>query len=189
MGERAGGGWVRLGVTGHRTFADRDAVTALVDQVLDRIGGHGEVVSSLAEGADRLVAQRAHDRLGWALDVVLPLDPVDYAADFADIESRTEFADLLVAADHVEEVPPEPTRPLAYRAAGLRMLERCDAIIAIWDGEGARGAGGTAEIVGQARDLGYPVAWIRVERPDHPSAPVGNAAAPTLIEERWPWNS
>jgi hypothetical protein len=50
---------VRVGVTGHRSLADIDAVIRAVDDVLDRVaGGPIEVRSSLAEGADRIVVER-----------------------------------------------------------------------------------------------------------------------------------
>jgi hypothetical protein len=39
-------------------------------------------------------------------------------------------------------------------------VDRCDAIIAVWDGEKSRGRGGTAEIVGYAQEQGVPIAWV-----------------------------
>ena len=40
------------------------------------------------------------------------------------------------------------------------MVDRCDAVIALWDGEKSRGRGGTAEIVGYAQEHGVPIAWV-----------------------------
>jgi len=39
-------------------------------------------------------------------------------------------------------------------------VDRCDALIALWDGEDPRGQGGTAEIVAYAQENGVPIAWI-----------------------------
>ena len=39
-------------------------------------------------------------------------------------------------------------------------MDRCDAIIAVWDGEKSRGRGGTAEIVGYAQEQSVPIAWV-----------------------------
>lgn len=173
---------LRLGVTGHRIFSSVAAVSALVDDALAGLGRHGRhgcVVTSLAEGADRLVARRAARLPGWALEVVLPLDPDDYEADFAGDASVAEFRRLLASAAAVEKVPPEASREDAYLAAGLAVLERSDALLAIWDGEAARGRGGTAEIVAEARARALPLTWVRVGRSGH--------VMPTRTEERWPW--
>jgi hypothetical protein len=40
------------------------------------------------------------------------------------------------------------------------VVDRCDALIAVWDGEKSRGRGGTAEIVGYAQEQGVPIAWV-----------------------------
>lgn len=174
-----GSAGVRVGVTGHRTFAEVAAVSALVDDVLAGLGARGRVVTSLAEGADRLVARRAARLEGWAHEVVLPLDPTDYEDDFADEASVAEFRLLLASAAEVEELPPAATREDAYLAAGIAVLDRSDALLAVWDGEGARGRGGTAEIVAEARARALPLTWVHVGR----SVPV----MPTRTQERWLW--
>jgi hypothetical protein len=42
-------------------------------------------------------------------------------------------------------------------------VDRCDALIALWDGKKSRGRGGTAEIVGYAQEHGVPIAWVHTE--------------------------
>lgn len=42
-------------------------------------------------------------------------------------------------------------------ATGLIVVERCDALLAAWDGEPAGGFGGTADVVAYARSRGRPV--------------------------------
>lgn len=159
---------MRVGVSGHRLLADPSAVAAAVDQALDRVGaGHDLVaVSSLAEGADRIVAARVLAR-GGRLEVVLPLPADDYATDFADAGSRDEFAALVAVADRVSVVPPDPADPsreAAYARAGSAVLDACDVLLALWDGAPAHGRGGTAEVVAEARDAGRRVEVITVER-------------------------
>jgi hypothetical protein len=41
--------------------------------------------------------------------------------------------------------------------ASLRMLEQADELVTVWDGQPARGHGGTADVVAAARDRGIPV--------------------------------
>jgi hypothetical protein len=179
---------VRVGVTGHRAFPDADRVADAVDRTLDTVEARGPatVVSSLAEGADRLVARCALARPGWTLAVVFPLERSDYLTDFENEASRREFDTLVARAEEVEQVPPAASRTEAYARAGHRVVDRSDALVALWDGQPAAGEGGTAEIVGYARSLGRPLAWVRVVNtvrtppPDHDDPP-------GITWERWPW--
>lgn len=152
-------------------MADPDAVSAAVDAVLDRLGEGGTValtaVSSLAEGADRLVARRVLDRPDGRLVALLPLEPDDFATDFESDASVREFNELLAAADEVQVIPADPadaSREAAYERAGLAVLAGCDVLVALWDGEPSRGRGGTAELVEQARGSGHLVEVIEVAR-------------------------
>lgn len=123
-----------------------------------------EVWSSLAEGADRVIARQLLER-GAALIAVLPLEPDDYRRDFTATESLAEFDHLLARAHQVHIVDPgEPTREAAYEAAGLAVVDAVDVLIALWDGGGSRGRGGTAEIVDEARRRGREVVVVPVTR-------------------------
>ncbi|MCU1689306.1 MAG: hypothetical protein JWN20_1234 [Jatrophihabitantaceae bacterium] len=166
---------VRIGVTGHRLLADLAAVRASVDAVLDRLllsaapaaAVPAMVISPLAEGADRLVARAVLDRPGGALEVLLPLRVSDYLTDFATPASRAEFRELLAAARSVAVVPgDEPSRAAAYERVGRAVVDGCDVLIALWDGEPGAGRGGTAEIVHYARANGVPVEIVAVRRGD-----------------------
>ena len=161
-----------MGVSGHRLLADPAQVATDVDAVLDDLAtAHPAAsfvaVSSLAEGADRIVAERILARPDGALEVFLPLPGDDYAIDFDGAASRQMFNDLLVAADRVTVIPHDPadaSREAAYARAGTAVVEASDVLLALWDGLGARGRGGTAEVVAEARDLGIDVRVITVER-------------------------
>jgi hypothetical protein len=142
-----------------------DRIGAGVDEALRRIdqafpGRMRTVLSSLAEGADRLVARRAFERRGTRLVALLPLPRADYLQDFALEESQREFLDLLDQADEIEEPPASGPREQAYETAGRAMLDRSDVVIAAWDGQAPQGQGGTGAVVAQARARGLPIAWI-----------------------------
>ena len=62
-------------------------------------------------------------------------------------------------------VPPCPLREAAYAAAGLAVLDRCDLLIALWDGMPARGPGGTGDQVAEARARALPLVWIHADQP------------------------
>jgi hypothetical protein len=124
------------------------------------------IVSSIAEGADRLVAD-AGLAAAFGLEVVLPFARSEYAKDFDTAASKAQYERLLDRAGVVFELDGAGgDRPRAYEAAGLVMLANCDLLIAIWNGEEAAGVGGTAHIVSRAIADGIPVAWIRPENPE-----------------------
>jgi hypothetical protein len=159
---------VRIGVTGHRHLADPVAVAAAVDTVLDELCpvGHPDavvVVSSLAEGSDRLVADRVLARPPATLHAVLPLPTSDYRSDFP--ETAAEFDTYLSRAAAIDVTGTAGTaREGAYQAAGRAMVSASDVVVAVWDGRPAAGQGGTAEIVGYARRRGIPVRVVPAER-------------------------
>ena len=125
------------------------------------------MVSSLAEGSDRIAAQAAL-AIGLPLDVVLPCSRTIYEQTFADDPSRAEFgalfdrarARLILPLREAPEAAREAQLAQAYEAAGLTMLAQADILIAVWDGEPARGRGGTGDIVDDAARQGTPVVVI-----------------------------
>jgi len=161
----------RIGITGHRHLNAPDALVPAIREALrrllkDLLPGHAGsdvvlvAVSSLAEGADRLVARELLAEPGARLEVILPVARSAYAEDFRDTTSRKEFQNLLARASQVRQAPGRPTRQEAYEWAGRRVVDRCDALLAVWDGQPAGGRGGTAEIVQYARDREVPLGWV-----------------------------
>lgn len=160
---------VSVGVTGHRVLAEVEKLEAGIDAALAEIERHfGDapitIVSALAEGADRLAAERALLRPGARLEAVLPLPQPEYERDFQEASSLAAFRQLLARADRIVELPDRSGdrdgRVEAYLAGGQYLLDRCDVILAVWDGQGAQGRGGTGNIVELATAQGQPVAWV-----------------------------
>jgi hypothetical protein len=161
---------LRIGVTGHRQLPESinwreriDAALGLMEARLAPAGGTPLawlVISSLAEGADRLVAEAILDRPGSLLEVPLPLSRNDYQTDFKSDESKAAFAKLYDQASLITHAPRFESRDSAYEWAGLAMVGRSDIVIAVWDGLPSRGMGGTADIVRLARRYGRPVVHV-----------------------------
>ncbi|HEY1169312.1 MAG TPA: RyR domain-containing protein [Candidatus Limnocylindrales bacterium] len=156
---------LRIGVTGHRVLAETDLVMGGIEKALARIeAGHPGrslvVVSSLAEGADRLVAEAVLRRPGARLEAILPLSKFDYLNDFAWPDSKEEFLRFLARTDDVVELPARASRDEAYAAANDRVLDGVDVLVAVWDGNDAQGQGGTAQVVARARARRVPLAWV-----------------------------
>jgi hypothetical protein len=175
---------ITLGVTGHRHLRDIDGLIPRIDAVLDHIearwpGASLTVISSLAEGSDRLVAERVLCRPRTRLVVPLPMPEEVYMRDFTSLDSQRQFLGLLARADEIVRFPPAPSRPAAYEQAGRYMLDHCDLLIALWDGQPAQGDGGTGSIVASARRREMPLAWIHACNckpglaPSTPLAPQG----------------
>lgn len=155
---------VRIGVTGHRFLSEANQLIGGIEKVCGRITlafpNHSwQIISPLAEGADRLVTKilLAH---GADLLVPLPLPVETYLEDFRSEQSKQEFNMLLNRAVQVIQLPTASTRNDAYYAAGIYVLEHSDFLIALWDGKKAQGKGGTGEIVDIARQKGIPLGWV-----------------------------
>jgi len=162
-----------IGVTGARTLTNASLVGSRIESVLAKICDELQrrsvaplryvILSPLAEGADRLVAWKGFEMLDADLEVVLPLDESDYIDDFETPESKAEFKKLRARAQRLTQVDPAANRAEAYEMAGRYVVDHCDVLIALWDGEPASGRGGTAEIVSYARRQGCPLYWISTE--------------------------
>jgi predicted acylesterase/phospholipase RssA len=161
-----------VGVTGHRPNRlprSFDSITAGLESALDEIQLEWPyrkyvLLSGLAEGADRLAAEAALRR-GWQLDAVLPFSKQRYLQDFETEASKADFERLLAASNKVFELSSGDRfqgahLANAYAALGDELVERCDAIIAIWDGKPAQGKGGTVDVMASALYAHIPVYWI-----------------------------
>ncbi|MDP6454930.1 MAG: hypothetical protein QF898_16625 [SAR202 cluster bacterium] len=166
---------LRVGVTGHRRLPDDDDLSAQVFRAIDRarelVASSNDlpvrlrVISPIAEGADRLVAHAGLVDDTSELEVPLPMTREQYAEDFETDESKAEFDALLEQADLVTVMSESQTREEAYERAGRHVVDRCDVLIALWDGEPSRGRGGTAEVVAYARDAGVPILRVSTDAP------------------------
>lgn len=152
-----------VGVTSHRDLVAAD-LPQLRQCVANALAGLRNafpefqliVLSPLAEGGDRLVAEVGLE-LGARLVVPLAM-PVDlYAKDFTGTGSRAQFDQLLAQAEVVPmPLPadgaealhlPGSQRDRQYLLAGLHVASHCHLLIALWDGSADGGLGGTAQIV------------------------------------------
>lgn len=159
-----------VGVTGHRDLASDDdsAVERQVRDVFSNLQTaypHTPIVllSSLAEGADRLAAHVALD-CGAELFAVLPMKAQFYESDFASAESVDEFRRLMQQSCGSAIVDaPGPEREQRYAAAGAFVVSHSEILIALWDGNEEELPGGTSQIVRFAL-RGVPVNFLSGSR-------------------------
>jgi hypothetical protein len=172
----------RVGVTGKRALSDgaiaplRAGVVRVLTLLRDEVLRHARtaeaasaynigrppsfrLLSPLAEGADRLVAEAALP-LGYVLEAPLPFPQADYESDFR--ASVPAFRALLGRAAHRLELDGArgDHEDPSYEAVGRHVVRNADLMIAIWDGRAAGGRGGTADIVRFAISAGVPVWWL-----------------------------
>jgi hypothetical protein len=158
-----------LGFTGHRKLEHEVQCSAAVLTFLEQQKQAGQAVygvCSVATGADLLFSEGCL-RLGVPLRVLLPMPLEIFRNDFAEADwARVEA--VLRAAVSVEVTGQdasgmESDRNERYYECGLETVQQSQMLLAVWDGQPARGLGGTAEIVAFAREMGRRVVWIHSE--------------------------
>jgi len=167
---RLPGGHLRIGVTGHRNIdCNHPGLQSTIIDELQWLRKKSEekpmaILSALAEGADRLVAQLAIAHLDAVLVAPLPFSRREYVKDFTSGASIHDFDQLLYRAfswfalatdSEVISAGPKGRRHF-YARAGAFIVQNCHALIAIWDGLPVRGFGGTAQVVQWARERKTP---------------------------------
>jgi hypothetical protein len=146
-----------VAVTGHIDIRPEDT-TALGDRVreilqrLQRKYPHTEIelLSPLAEGADRLVARVALE-FGIRLVAPLPMEPDEFKKDFADADSIREFDELRAKAVRTFVVKGpnglDDPRPHCYARVAAYNVTHCHLLLALWNGLWTHKIGGTSEVV------------------------------------------
>jgi hypothetical protein len=154
-----------VAVTGHRDLRPGDTeylqkqVLAILQELTDKYPFTPiELLSGLAEGADRIVA-RVAVQSGVTLLACLPMDRALYEMDFETADSRCEFEDLLRRAREIITMPLAsgstaesvkqrgPRRNLQYQLLAEYLVQHSQILIALWDGMDTKLVGGTAAVV------------------------------------------
>lgn len=150
----------RLGITGHQSIpeAARDFVMEALEREIESASTGGLLwgITSLAVGADQLFAELVHF-VGGRLHVVLPSSRYENTFDS---EGLSRFRALLALAPKVERLQFDQPSEESFLAAGRRVVDLCDTLLAVWDGKPSRGLGGTADIVQYAQASGRRVGII-----------------------------
>lgn len=147
---------MRVAVTGHRGLSapTEQLVEAAIRARLADLG-HDELVglSCLADGADQLFARAVLDA-GGELEVVIP---AKLYREGLPRESWPAYDALLARATTTHALDHVESDERAHMDASRLMLDHADRLLAVWDGQPARGYGGTADVVQLARDRGIEV--------------------------------
>lgn len=147
---------MRVGITGHRGLSP--AVEKLVRASLDAEVKKYEPtelrgVSCVADGPDTWFAESVL-AAGGRIEVVIPADQY---RDGLPSAHHVAYDALLRQAVEIHHTGMGESTSQAHMAGSEILVGLVDRLIAVWDGEAARGFGGTADVVAYARRTGVPV--------------------------------
>ena len=153
-----------IGVTGHRDLSAEEIPdlkkrlnTVIANLQKEYSNTSIVMISSLADGADRLAAEVAIEK-GIGLIAPLPMPQELYEQDFSETSVK-QFRNILDRADMVITLPIEPgstidairaggdSRDRQYHAVGRFIVEHSLILIALWDGVTDGPIGGTSQVV------------------------------------------
>jgi hypothetical protein len=154
-----------VGFTGHRQIADPPRAAAAIRESLETLcrefSGEWIALSSIADGGDRIFVEEAQ-RMGLDWHAILPLPRSEFARDFAPAEWK-EVEEKLATAGHLRVISENGDREDAYLDGGVETVNGADVLIAVWNGDQARGKGGTGQVVQYAKSIGKPILIIDAE--------------------------
>lgn len=157
--------WI-VGFAGHRHLADpaaaKQAILASLREFREKVDGVLTGRSSAAAGADLLFLEACRE-LGVAYSVVLPFTEDRFSEDFENPEEWAKAKELIDRASNVEIAPGNEPAPEAYHLAAREIMDVSDAMLFLWDGQPARGIGGTGETVVEARERPLPYQLIAAD--------------------------
>lgn len=139
---------MKVGITGHQ---ERAGIrwSWVAEAVRAELAGHTKgtyALSSLAVGADQVFAEVALD-LGIPLIAILPIDNYER---FFEGPALQNYRRLIQRAEIIElKWRGDPQQ--GFFEAGKYIVDACDLLFAVWDGEQAEGRGGTGDVVAYAQ--------------------------------------
>jgi hypothetical protein len=81
-----------------------------------------------------------------------------YRDGFAEEDARRGYDELIARRTYLQELEYVESTEEAHMAGGRAVVDNSDVLVAVWDGQPARGHGGTADVMAYARQRG-----VRVE--------------------------
>lgn len=147
---------MRLGITGHRGLS-AEAERAVRDVLGDELRKYDPAellgVTCIADGPDTWFAEAVLEG-GGRIEVVVPAE--QYREALPESHHAT-YDKLLARAAEVHHTGMRESTSQAHMTGSEILVGLVDRLVAVWDGQPARGYGGTADVVAYARRTGVPV--------------------------------
>jgi hypothetical protein len=154
----------KVAITGHQRFPDDlvaafvvESIHTLLNKLQTRHGPALVAISGLAEGADTMFAEQAL-RLGIPVEAILA--HANLAQSLSSAAAQQRFLSVLSNCRQVTMLPYAAPSTAAYTMLGRVLVERCDLLVAVWDGLPPVDEGGTGAVVAHARRQGRSIAHI-----------------------------
>lgn len=139
---------MNVGITGHQHLDDPTAWSWVADAIRSELAVLTPplvAITSLAIGADQLLAQLILE-YGGKIHAVLPYREIERSF----LPEDLPLFRALASQAELEILDTPGTDQDAYLAAGLRVVDLSDLVIAVWNGLPAVGKGGTGDVVDYA---------------------------------------
>ena len=139
----------KVGISGHQRLHDPSAwswVKSAMSNELDALEPPLTGISSLAIGADQVFAKMVVQR-GGQIHAIIPFEGYERTFSSEDLEA---YHRALSKASIIEVMQTDGSDEDKFLAAGMRIVDLAELIVAVWDGKPAKGVGGTADVVAYA---------------------------------------
>jgi hypothetical protein len=154
-----------IGFTGDVHLGDEAMCRGAIDRFLRHkqavVGRTVYGVSSIAAGASAVFAESCIG-LGVPLRVLLPV-PRDLLLKGCSSKERERFEHLIESALSVETITGEDSADEQHYECGLQIVQQCQELLAVWDGQRPQDMSGPGDIVEFAKQIGRPISWIHRE--------------------------
>lgn len=192
--------FLKIGITGHRDIEfnekqKKQIELVVTEKIFDVVNPARKklstpfffsVITSLAEGADRLFYSIAKEKISASLRVIIPFEVDEYYKTFSGSDSIAEFESIVSGAEdfiQVEEISKknflsendlESIKQSAFKKTGQHIVNRCDILVAIVDFSRKVKPGGSLDILEYARKIGKPIIIVNLHHPDEITIEPGN---------------
>lgn len=164
---------IKIGITGKRDISSdifvREEIKKKISAILKKEKANSFVAySAMAKGADTIFADVVTNDFKQPLKIALPFDSAEYEKDFTEAQDLSEYKKWINKIDINEittkDIPKnQDQRNEAYFSVGKYLVDTCDYMIVVWDELKPRGKGGTAEILGYAKERNKHIEVIPVQ--------------------------
>lgn len=141
---------MKAGITGHQHLVSPETVhwvAAMLENAIDKYHVQ-QGFTSLAIGADQIFAEIL---MGKNIPYVAIIPSQGYETTFQKSEHLLNYRRLLKSAAKIVTLNFEKPEERAFYEAGRQVVDYSDIILALWDGQPAKGLGGTGDVVEYAR--------------------------------------
>lgn len=164
---------LKIGIAGKRDivsdFLVHEEIKKCISSILKKEKTNSFVAySAMAKGADTIFADVVSNDFKQPIKIILPFDSAEYEKDFTEAYDLSEYKDWIskIGINEVttKDIPKnQDQRNEAYFNVGKFLVDTCDYVIVVWDELKPRGKGGTAEILGYAKERNKSVEIVPVQ--------------------------